>query len=133
MHFEFKWWRVLTRVGDIVKEYGPNTRDTLKEVALKYNTDPRARDAWTAYASYDEDMKLRNAKEWSAKYNGMRYVFWDMTTVPGYEFSHPDLNRITYSKCYAKNCVKGGISNQLCGWIKNKDLWTGEVGDTEYN
>ena len=78
-------------------------------------------------------MKLRNAEKWSAKYDGMRLVFWDMTNVPAYAFSDPDLNRNTYSKYYAENCFKGGISNQLCGWIRTADLWTGAVSDTDYN
>ena len=78
-------------------------------------------------------MALRNADKWSAKYDGKRPVFWDMTNIPACVFSDADLNRITYSKYYAMNCFKGGICNQLCGWIRTAHLWTGAVSDTDYN
>ena len=31
------------------------------------------------------------------------------------------------------NCVKGGVSYQLGGWITNENLWTGGVSDKRYN
>ena len=69
----------------------------------------------------------------SEKYDRMRPVMWDMTSIPTPAFSDADLNRITYSKYYAMNCFKGGIGVQLCGWILTAVLWTGAVSDTDYN
>ena len=109
MHFEFKWGRTLPRLRDVVREYGPCKRDILRDIKLKYSIKRKARDTWPAYASYKEDMALRNADKWSAKYDGKRPVFWDMTNIPTCAFSDADLNRITYSKYYGMNCLKGGI------------------------
>ena len=78
------------------------------------------------------DKKSRKLK-WDEKYPNDRIVMWDMTNIPAFGFSDADFNRMTYSKYYAQNCFKGGVFNQLCGWIGTADLWTGAVSDTEYN
>ena len=58
---------------------------------------------------------------------------WDMTNIDAYAFSDADLQRLTYSKYYNGNVFKGGVSNQLCGWIRTAELWPGGVSDTDYN
>ena len=133
MHFEYKWGRTLTRMGDIPAVHGPNKRFLIRAVALKYNIERRARNSWPTYATYKEDKELRNSDKWEAKYGGIRPVMWDMTNIPAYGFSDADFNRMTYSKYYAMNCFKGGIFCQLCGWIGTADLWTVAVSDTDYN
>ena len=133
MHFEFKWGRTLQRMKDVARTYGPDHKYIKNEIQLKYSIERNARNIWPTYVSYDEDISLRNSEKWDAKYSGMRVVFWDMTNIPAYGFSDADFNRITYSTYYAMNCFKGGVFNQLCGWVGTADLWTGAVSDTVYN
>ena len=40
----------------------------------------------------------------------------------------PDLQQVLH-----RNCFKGGIFNQLCGYIGTGALWPGAVSDTDYN
>lgn len=58
---------------------------------------------------------------------------WDMTGIKAYQFGAADLQRDTYSKYYAGNCMKGGIFCQLCSWMGVHDLWGGNVSDTDYH
>ena len=132
MHFEFKWGRTIPRLQDVAALYGINKAYIKDEIRFKYSIERNARVRWPSYASYDEDISLRD-EEWDKKYDGLRIIFHDMTNIPAYGFSDADLSRITYSKYYAMNCFKGGIYNQLCGWIGTADLWTGAVSDTDYN
>ena len=81
MHFEFKWGRTLARAKDVSATYGPNPSVVRKEIALKYEIERRARDRWPTYATYDEDLRLRNEEKWGAKYNGLRPVMWDMANI----------------------------------------------------
>ena len=105
----------------------------MKDITLKYRIERLAQNAWPTYVSYAEDITLRDAEKLSAKYDGLSPVFWDMTNILAYAFSDADLNSITYSKYYAQNYFKGGVSNQLCGWIVTEKFWTGAVSDTDYN
>jgi len=133
MHFEFKWGRTIPRLQDAAALYGGIDKKYIKhEIRLKYSIERNARTRWPTYASYEEDISLRD-EEWDKKYDGLRIIFHDMTNIPAYGFSDADLSRITYSKYYAMNCFKGGIYCQLCGWIGTADLWTGAVSDTDYN
>ena len=133
MHFEFKWGRTLTRIGDVPKKYGPDQKYIKREIQLKYSIERRAVESWPKYASYEEDKKFRDSEKWDAKYDGLRIIFHDMTNIPAYAFSDADFNRMTYSVYYAMNCFKGGVGNQLCGWNVVGDLWPGAVSDTQYN
>ena len=40
--------------------------------------------------------------------------------------------RITYNSYYGGSCVKGGVSNQPCGWVRSHHLWSGGISDTMY-
>ena len=42
------------------------------------------------------------------------------------------MQRTTYSQYYKENCAKGGVFLQFCGWMGTASLWTGGVGDSEY-
>ena len=136
-HFEYKWGRTATRMIDLSAIYGPHRRFLHRVISDKYNIERQARDSWPRYVTLEEDEVLRKPG-WELKFgdNGrgkIRIVFWDMTNVPAYAFSDPDLNRITYSKYYNQNCFKGEVGLQLCGWILVAPLWTGAVSDTDYN
>ena len=52
----------------------------------------------------------------------VRLIMWDMTGIDAYRFGRADLQRVTYSKYYAGNKMKGGIGNQLCGHGVTWDL-----------
>lgn len=88
--------------------------------------------SWPKFASYEEDLALRDNTKWS-RYNGTRPIFWDMTNVSAVQFSNSDLQRATYSDYYGENCWKGGVGIQLCGWTLVGLLWGGGVSDSEYN
>ena len=88
--------------------------------------------SWPRFASYDEDLKLRDESKWD-RYNGYRPIMWDMTNVSAFAFSDASLQRATYSDYYGENCFKGGIFCQLCGWLGNEDLCGGRVSDSDYN
>ena len=46
-----------------------------------------------------------------------------MSDISAFGFSDPDLQRLTYSKYYNGNVLKGGVGVQLCGLIVTADLW----------
>ena len=42
------------------------------------------------------------------------------------------MNKALWSKYYEGPCGKGGIFTQLCGWEGTHELYTGNIGDSEY-
>ena len=113
--------------------YGIHFREADKIFDEKFAQERIAHRSWPLYASYTEDLMLRNTKKWGNKYSEERPVMWDMTNLPAYAFSDTDLQRLTYSEYYGMNCLKGGVSVQLCGWMGTADLWPGRVTDSDYN
>lgn len=91
----------------------------------------RARHSWPAYATNEEDIKLRKDC-WNEHFNSRRVVMHDNTNVPLQDSTDPDLHRAIRSDYYAMACAKGGVALQLCGWIRAIELLTGGIGDTEY-
>ena len=89
------------------------------------------RSSWPAFASFEEDKEFCN-ETMKEKYEGLRPVFWDMTSIHMPKPSDATIQRLTFSYYYASNCFKGGIGLQQCGWIRVHDLWTGCVYDTSY-
>ena len=73
------------------------------------------------------------SSSFQAIYQGRRIVEWDNTNVDISQSSCAELQRLTYSSYYAGNVLKGGVSLQLCGWLRTHYLWTGAVSDTIYN
>jgi len=133
LHFEYKWGRTLARLWDAAVVYGPIRRDIQRAIANKYTIERDARQRWPRYASHSEDMRIRKPK-WNNKYRrDQRVVMWDMTNITAYGFTDADLQRLTYSKYYAENCLKGGVFTQPCGWIGTAELWPGAVSDSDYN
>jgi len=134
MHFEYIWGKSLTRIIDVEKEYGIGHKQIEAILSAKVEIEYRALKSWPTYASYEEDVSLRERKaKWKTKWAKRRPVCWDMTDIVAYEFTDPDMQRITYSQYYGHNCFKGGIFTQFCGWHGNFDLWTGAVSDSDYN
>ena len=131
-HLERKWGRTLLWWVDATSEIGVQQNKLKKIVDHKLSLEKDTRRRWPMFASYEEDQQLRKDK-WNAKHDSFRPVMWDMMGLSAYNFSNAQLQRITYSKYYAKNCFKGGIFTQFCGWLGTYDLWTGAVSDTEYN
>jgi hypothetical protein len=119
-HFEWKWGRTITRWLDGEKVFDVDAKILRKIHRNKLALERRIHGRWPKYASYLEDVTLRKPK-WNAKYdvkNGVktRPVMWDMTGIHAYQFGAGDLQRVTFSKYYAGNCVKGGIFVQTCDW-----------------
>ena len=133
MHFEYQWGRSMTRIEDVTAIYGIHPRDANAIITQKYLTEFIARVSWPMYASFKEDMILRDTLKWGDKYTDERPVMWDMTNLPAYAFSDADFQRLTYSEYYGMNCFKGGVFVQLCGWMGTADLWPGRVTDSDYN
>ena len=90
-----------------------------------------ARESWPKYASLDEDLMLRKEK-WEGRYNNQRVIQWDNTNVAMTKPGDAAMQRTTYSQYYKENCAKGGVFLQFCGWMGTASLWTGGVGDSEY-
>ena len=133
MHFEHEWGRTTTRWDDIIAVFGVHPREATTIFDQKTDMEFRTQQSWPPYASYNEDLILRNTKKWGNKYDDERPVMWDMTNIPAYAFTDTDLQRLTYSEYYGMNCFKGGVFVQLCGWMGTADLWPGRVTDSDYN
>ena len=132
VHFEHKWGKTLPRLWDIDKTFGPNRRYVVDIIDSKYAIERRGREIWPAYLSHEEDKALRKDK-WDLKYPSERIIMWDMTNIDAYGFTDADLQRLTFSKYYNGNVLKGGVFTQLSGWIGTADLWPGAVSDSVYN
>ena len=133
MHFEHEWGRTTTRWEDVIAVFGVHPREATTIFDQKIDMEFRTQQSWPPYASYNEDMLLRNSKKWGNKYDDERPIMWDMTNLPAYAFTDTDLQRLTYSEYYGMNCFKGGVFVQLCGWMGTADLWPGRVTDSDYN
>jgi hypothetical protein len=55
----------------------------------KYDIELSALLSWPNYSSYEEDVKMRNAK-WDKKYLGLQPIMWGMTNILAYLFSDAD-------------------------------------------
>ena len=133
MYFEHQWGRTTTRFEDICAVFGVHLREGTAILDQKSDAEFAACQSWPLYASFNEDLSLRNSKKWGEKYNDERPIMWDMTNLPAYAFTDTDLQRLTYSEYYGMNCFKGGVFVQLCGWMGPADLWPGRVTDSDYN
>mmetsp|Transcript_6571 Transcript_6571/g.8331 ORF Transcript_6571/g.8331 Transcript_6571/m.8331 type:complete len:89 (-) Transcript_6571:57-323(-) len=45
---------------------------------------------------------------------------------------HPMRKIKNFSQYYAENCAKGGIFQQLCGWLGVAPLWVAAASDSHY-
>ena len=112
--------------------YGIYDVEIRKVISVKHKIESQVLASWPKYATFVEDEKLRKSR-WNRKYKGLRTVMHDMTNIAAYEFTHADLQRLTYNQYYGENCFKGSIDMQLCGWHGIEDLWLGAVSDLDYN
>ena len=132
LYFEWSYGYSNIRLQDLVGEWGIDKTYVTNIKDCKGALEVAALRSWPRFASYDEDMSLRNQSKW-AKYDGHRPIMWDMTNVSAYKFTDGAVQRGTYSSYYGENCFKGGVFCQLCGWLGNEDLWGGGVSDSDYN
>ncbi len=130
--FEFKYHMTNNRQIDLEAEWGIDKRFINRVKDCKAALDMAAFRSWPRFASFEEDLKLRNSQKW-AKYDPNRVIQWDMTNVPLPKFADADLYRVTYNKYYGMNCGKLGVGMQLCGWIIPEKMWTGAVEDGTYH
>lgn len=63
--------------------------------------------------------------------NGPRIVMHDATDLPMPTPENAELQRALFSDYYGGPCAKGGVSNQLCGWIRGLPLCTGRITDSQ--
>ena len=56
-----------------------------------------------------------------------------MTGIKTYKFSAADKQRVTWSKYYVTNCVKGAGGIQPCTWGVTVQLWAGRASDSDYH
>ena len=91
----------------------------------------KARNRWLIYASHKEDCKLRKEK-WNNQLKDKRIIMHDNTNITLVTPSDSDKQQSLRSEYYAKCCAKGGVSIQMCGWIRALHLFTGGIDDSKY-
>lgn len=109
---------------------------TLRRVSRKINVSQELHtlDGWAMRVSYDEDAKFRD-KKWNVKFDpetgGPSFVKHDATGVPWLRPENASQQRSLFSDYYGTCCAKGGVSNQLCGWIRGRPLMTGIITNSQ--
>ena len=68
LHCEYQWGWALTCISDVKTVYEIRKNNPVI-TTRKYDIELSAVQSWPIYASYDEDIKSRNAK-WGQKYKG---------------------------------------------------------------
>jgi hypothetical protein len=134
LYFEVVWGRTLRRWEDVCSKdhYGLCSKQARILFDRRVLQVLQCRESWPIYATYIEDQCFCNQR-WKSKYNEMRVIMWDDTNVNlNYKPSTAHNQRLTYSSYYGRNCAKGGVHLQFCGWLGVYDLWTGGVSDSEY-
>ena len=85
------------------------------------------------YATHEEDIAFRNPywdKTFDPRYDP-RIIMHDATNLPYQNPSNAAQGRAMWSDYYGMACAKGGVSNQLCGWIRAIPLFTGRITDSQ--
>ena len=130
--FEWKYGKTNRRQVDMEKAWDLHHFRITIVKNFKLAIEVAALRSWPRFASYDEDMELRKRGKWG-HYDEFRPILWDMTNISAPAFSGSPVQRGTWSDYYGKNCFKGGVFFQLCGWLGGWTLWGGGVSDTDYN
>ena len=86
LYFEWSYGYSNIRLRDLVGEWGIDKTYITNIKDCKGALEVAALRSWPRFASYDEDMSLRNQSKW-AKYDGHRPIMWDMTNVSEYKFT----------------------------------------------
>ena len=116
-YFEQTWGRSFTQWWQVSQFYTHGHRVMRDLFRFKLALVKRSRSRWPTWATYEEDKALRKPK-WNTRLSEsdgkkLRLIFWDMTGIPTYKFEASDTQRVTYSKYYAGNCIKGAVAYQL--------------------
>ena len=85
------------------------------------------------YATHEEDIAFRNPY-WDKTFDPRddpRIIMHDATNLPYQNPSGASQQRSVWSDFYGMPCAKGGVSNQLCGWIRAIPLFTGRITDSQ--
>ena len=85
------------------------------------------------YATHEEDIAFRNPY-WDKTFDPRddpRIIMHDATNLPYQNPSNASQGRSMLSDYYGMACAKGGVSNQLCGWIRGIPLFTGRITDSQ--
>mmetsp|Transcript_31594 Transcript_31594/g.76326 ORF Transcript_31594/g.76326 Transcript_31594/m.76326 type:complete len:349 (-) Transcript_31594:129-1175(-) len=129
--FEFKYGRTAGRWKDYAHMYKCREKTLRRILKKRLSQELEIRKRWPMYATYEEDAKFRDEK-WDFYFkNGERIVMHDATGLPWQCPSNAALQRALWSDYYGTTCAKGGISNQLCGWIRGMPLFTGRITDSQ--
>ena len=78
--FEWKYHQTLRRQEDLHAYWGINHEcmNNLKDSKLRIELGALL--SWPKYATYEEDLELRDEMKWS-RFNGTQPIFWDITNV----------------------------------------------------
>mmetsp|Transcript_31596 Transcript_31596/g.76333 ORF Transcript_31596/g.76333 Transcript_31596/m.76333 type:complete len:492 (-) Transcript_31596:28-1503(-) len=131
--FEFKYGRTACRWQDFAQMYKCREKTLRGILKQKLLQEHGSRNRWPMYATYEEDAKLRD-REWDVYFDpsdGERIIMHDATGLPWQCPTDAALQRALFSDYYGTTCAKGGISNQLCGWIRGIPLFTGRISDSQ--
>mmetsp|Transcript_31595 Transcript_31595/g.76330 ORF Transcript_31595/g.76330 Transcript_31595/m.76330 type:complete len:534 (-) Transcript_31595:28-1629(-) len=132
-YLELKYGRTAGRWQDIERMYKCRVKTLRRVLKRKLSLELGTRKRWPMYASYEEDARFRN-RSWDSSFdplNGERIIMHDATGIPLQRPSSAEQQRALYSDYYGTTCAKGGISNQLCGWIRGIPLFTGRISDSQ--
>ena len=115
LYLEWEYNRTNIRQQDLEAEWGIDHKYINKVKDCKAALCMAAFRSWPRFASFEEDMELRDSLKW-ARYILYRVIQWDMTNIPAPSFADASLYRSTFSQYYGMNCLKSGVGMQLCGW-----------------
>ena len=96
LYFEQSYGYSNIRIKDLEGEWGIDQTQITKVKDCKGALEVAIPRSWPRFASYDEDISLRNQSQW-AKYDGHRHIMWDMTNVSAYKFTDAAVQRGKYS------------------------------------
>ena len=69
MFFEHEWGRTATRWEAVIAVFGVHPREATMIFDQKTDMEFLTQQSWPPYASYNEDILLRNSKKWGNKYD----------------------------------------------------------------
>merc|ERR1712032_1206587 len=129
--FEYIYGHSKNRLCDYESEYNLCRNACRMLFRSKLLLAMKARNRWPMYASHEEDCKLRKEK-WNDQFKDKRIIMHDNTNITLVTPYYADKQRSLRSKYNAECCAKGGVSIQMCGWIRALHLFTGGIDDSKY-
>lgn len=104
-YFEWKYGKVNQRQCDRRSEWGCCEKQINRIIDSKSAIELGAMLSWPRYASYSEDLALRDATKY-LHFKLLRVILWDMTNIPCPKFEDGSVQRSTYSKYMAKTASR---------------------------